>query len=181
MYHIFCLCYKYSNTSVSGTYTPAPGGPFSALTPSMWPQDILAKYHQVRIWLYMFLCANLHQHLICFDDIKLRMKRIWKFWKETSSSYKTCLLWIAKQQKIGWKARTHHHSMMENIVFFWNCHICSIVLKLLCCFSRVFHNHLLSTRCGVTNACHLFVSTERLIRTAWTPVWWVWLQSGHWR
>uniref|UniRef100_A0A8C5EHC6 RUN and TBC1 domain-containing protein 3 n=1 Tax=Gouania willdenowi TaxID=441366 RepID=A0A8C5EHC6_GOUWI len=28
-----------------GTYTPAPGGPFSALTPSMWPQDILAKYH----------------------------------------------------------------------------------------------------------------------------------------
>ncbi|XP_020776437.1 small G protein signaling modulator 3 isoform X1 [Boleophthalmus pectinirostris] len=31
---------------MSGTYTPAPGGPFSALTPSMWPQDILAKYHQ---------------------------------------------------------------------------------------------------------------------------------------
>uniref|UniRef100_A0A3Q2XUP5 RUN and TBC1 domain-containing protein 3 n=1 Tax=Hippocampus comes TaxID=109280 RepID=A0A3Q2XUP5_HIPCM len=29
------------------TYTPAPGGPFSALTPSMWPQDILAKYHQL--------------------------------------------------------------------------------------------------------------------------------------
>uniref|UniRef100_A0A7N6A5N1 RUN and TBC1 domain-containing protein 3 n=1 Tax=Anabas testudineus TaxID=64144 RepID=A0A7N6A5N1_ANATE len=28
---------------MSGTYTPAPGGPFSALTPSMWPQDILAK------------------------------------------------------------------------------------------------------------------------------------------
>ncbi|KAG7243650.1 hypothetical protein INR49_011207 [Caranx melampygus] len=32
--------------SFVGTYTPAPGGPFSALTPSMWPQDILAKYHQ---------------------------------------------------------------------------------------------------------------------------------------
>ncbi|XP_030638206.1 small G protein signaling modulator 3 [Chanos chanos] len=31
---------------MSGTYTPAPGGPFSALTPSMWPQDILAKYYQ---------------------------------------------------------------------------------------------------------------------------------------
>uniref|UniRef100_A0A8C9YZS0 RUN and TBC1 domain-containing protein 3 n=1 Tax=Sander lucioperca TaxID=283035 RepID=A0A8C9YZS0_SANLU len=31
---------------VQCTYTPAPGGPFSALTPSMWPQDILAKYHQ---------------------------------------------------------------------------------------------------------------------------------------
>lgn len=26
--------------------SPAPGGPFSALTPSMWPQDILAKLNQ---------------------------------------------------------------------------------------------------------------------------------------
>uniref|UniRef100_A0A8C2Z6A1 RUN and TBC1 domain-containing protein 3 n=1 Tax=Cyclopterus lumpus TaxID=8103 RepID=A0A8C2Z6A1_CYCLU len=39
----------YESVTVLGTYTPAPGGPFSALTPSMWPQDILAKYHQVRI------------------------------------------------------------------------------------------------------------------------------------
>uniref|UniRef100_A0A8C7V8N9 Small G protein signaling modulator 3 n=1 Tax=Oncorhynchus mykiss TaxID=8022 RepID=A0A8C7V8N9_ONCMY len=31
---------------VPGGYTPAPGGPFSALTSSMWPQDILAKYYQ---------------------------------------------------------------------------------------------------------------------------------------
>ncbi|KAI5623043.1 small G protein signaling modulator 3, partial [Silurus asotus] len=30
----------------TGSYTPAPGGPFSALTPSMWPQDILTKQHQ---------------------------------------------------------------------------------------------------------------------------------------
>uniref|UniRef100_A0A8C2Z6C4 RUN and TBC1 domain-containing protein 3 n=1 Tax=Cyclopterus lumpus TaxID=8103 RepID=A0A8C2Z6C4_CYCLU len=36
----------YESVTVLGTYTPAPGGPFSALTPSMWPQDILAKYHQ---------------------------------------------------------------------------------------------------------------------------------------
>ncbi|KAL1461343.1 hypothetical protein WDU94_013248 [Cyamophila willieti] len=27
--------------------TPCPGGPFSALTPSMWPQDIIAKLNQV--------------------------------------------------------------------------------------------------------------------------------------
>lgn len=26
--------------------TPTPGGPFSALTPSMWPQDILTKLGQ---------------------------------------------------------------------------------------------------------------------------------------
>ncbi|XP_061079933.1 small G protein signaling modulator 3 isoform X2 [Conger conger] len=31
---------------MSGSYTPTPGGPFSALTPSMWPQDLLAKYYQ---------------------------------------------------------------------------------------------------------------------------------------
>ncbi|XP_077979696.1 small G protein signaling modulator 3 homolog [Glandiceps talaboti] len=30
----------------SGSYHPTPGGPFSALTPSMWPQDILAKLSQ---------------------------------------------------------------------------------------------------------------------------------------
>ncbi|XP_075429843.1 small G protein signaling modulator 3 isoform X2 [Ascaphus truei] len=31
---------------MSGSYTPSPGGSFSALTPSMWPQEILAKYTQ---------------------------------------------------------------------------------------------------------------------------------------
>ncbi|XP_051987530.1 small G protein signaling modulator 3 isoform X4 [Xyrauchen texanus] len=31
---------------MSSSYTPAPGGPFSALTPSMWPQEILTKYNQ---------------------------------------------------------------------------------------------------------------------------------------
>nr|XP_006821156.1 PREDICTED: small G protein signaling modulator 3 homolog [Saccoglossus kowalevskii] len=29
------------------TFRPTPGGPFSALTPSMWPQDILAKLAQI--------------------------------------------------------------------------------------------------------------------------------------
>lgn len=28
---------------------PVPGGPFSALTPSMWPQDILAKLGQPEV------------------------------------------------------------------------------------------------------------------------------------
>ena len=27
----------------SSEFTPTPGGPFSALTPSMWPQDIMVK------------------------------------------------------------------------------------------------------------------------------------------
>lgn len=29
-----------------GILSPIPGGPFSALTPSMWPQDILVKLNQ---------------------------------------------------------------------------------------------------------------------------------------
>lgn len=28
---------------------PSPGGPFSALTPSMWPQDILTKLGQPEV------------------------------------------------------------------------------------------------------------------------------------
>lgn len=35
-------------------YSPAPGGPFSALTPSMWPQDLLATLAQVIIYIYIF-------------------------------------------------------------------------------------------------------------------------------
>ncbi|XP_066563263.1 small G protein signaling modulator 3 isoform X2 [Amia ocellicauda] len=31
---------------MSGNFTPSPGGPFSALTPSMWPQDILGSINQ---------------------------------------------------------------------------------------------------------------------------------------
>lgn len=32
-----------------GIHHPTPGGPFSALTPSMWPQDILAKLGQPEV------------------------------------------------------------------------------------------------------------------------------------
>uniref|UniRef100_D6RFR6 Small G protein signaling modulator 3 n=1 Tax=Mus musculus TaxID=10090 RepID=D6RFR6_MOUSE len=33
---------------MSGNHTPSASGPFSALTPSIWPQEILAKYSQVQ-------------------------------------------------------------------------------------------------------------------------------------
>ena len=36
-----------SGTPVTGSFVPAIGGPFSALTPSMWPQDILSRIQQV--------------------------------------------------------------------------------------------------------------------------------------
>ncbi|XP_068674823.1 small G protein signaling modulator 3-like isoform X1 [Montipora foliosa] len=34
------------STPVNGSFVPAIGGPFSALTPSMWPQDILSRIQQ---------------------------------------------------------------------------------------------------------------------------------------
>lgn len=34
------------NFDEAAALSPAPGGSFSALTPSMWPQDILAKLNQ---------------------------------------------------------------------------------------------------------------------------------------
>lgn len=33
-------------TPVTGSFVPAIGGPFSALTPSMWPQDLLSRIQQ---------------------------------------------------------------------------------------------------------------------------------------
>lgn len=36
-------------TPVTGSFVPAIGGPFSALTPSMWPQDLLSRIQQVHV------------------------------------------------------------------------------------------------------------------------------------
>ena len=37
-------------------FTPTPGGPFSALTPSMWPEDLLAKLgNPVRCYIKMIM------------------------------------------------------------------------------------------------------------------------------
>lgn len=33
----------FSDLNIPDGAVPNPGGPFSALTPSMWPQDIIAK------------------------------------------------------------------------------------------------------------------------------------------
>lgn len=34
---------RLANLNMNDLLTPSPGGPFSALTSSMWPQDIMAK------------------------------------------------------------------------------------------------------------------------------------------
>ncbi len=58
----------------NGGYTPAPGGPFSGLVPSMWPQDILAKLAQVRQINYNLEGCHLWIiHLWIFEDQGLQM------------------------------------------------------------------------------------------------------------
>ena len=36
-----------TDSPISGSFVPPAGAPFSALTPSIWPQDILARIQQV--------------------------------------------------------------------------------------------------------------------------------------
>ncbi|XP_015753713.1 PREDICTED: small G protein signaling modulator 3-like [Acropora digitifera] len=53
------------STPVNGSFVPAIGGPFSALTPSLWPQDILSRIQQVNsLDLIKRRCAC----IICLDS-----------------------------------------------------------------------------------------------------------------
>lgn len=47
---------------------PPPGGAFSALTPSMWPQDILARLTQPEV-LIMHISRNSNRPLIDIQQI----------------------------------------------------------------------------------------------------------------
>lgn len=38
-----------TDSPISGSFVPPAGAPFSALTPSIWPQDILARIQQVHM------------------------------------------------------------------------------------------------------------------------------------
>ncbi|XP_014444183.1 small G protein signaling modulator 3 isoform X2 [Tupaia chinensis] len=51
---------------MSGSYIPPASGPFSALTPSIWPQEILAKSTQKE---------ELEQAEFCYDEFGFRMDR----------------------------------------------------------------------------------------------------------
>lgn len=47
---------------------PSPGGSFSALTPSMWPQDILARLTQPEVFSHSFdLISMKKTHLIIYQ------------------------------------------------------------------------------------------------------------------
>ncbi|XP_027448074.1 small G protein signaling modulator 3 isoform X3 [Callorhinus ursinus] len=52
---------------MSGNHIPSASGPFSALTPSMWPQEILAKYTQKE--------ESAEQPEFCYDEFGFRVDK----------------------------------------------------------------------------------------------------------
>lgn len=52
---------------MSGGHTPSVSGPFSALTPSIWPQEILAKSTQKE--------ESAEQSEFCYDEFGFRVDR----------------------------------------------------------------------------------------------------------
>lgn len=90
---------------MSGTYTPAAGGPFSALTPSMWPQDILAKYAQKE--------ESVEQPEFRYDEFGFRVDK-----EDGAEPNSSKLLGVPlsedPQQRLRWQAHlefTHNHDV----------------------------------------------------------------------
>ncbi|KAM4722011.1 small G protein signaling modulator 3 isoform 1-T3 [Rhinophrynus dorsalis] len=90
---------------MSGSYTPSPGGPFSALTPSMWPQDILAKYTQKE--------QTVEQPEFRYDEFGFRVDK-----EDGAEPNSSKLLGIPltedPQQRLKWQAHlefTHNHDV----------------------------------------------------------------------
>ncbi|XP_040215502.1 small G protein signaling modulator 3 isoform X1 [Rana temporaria] len=90
---------------MSGSYTPSPGGPFSALTPSMWPQDILAKYTQKE--------QSVEQPEFRYDEFGFRVDK-----EDGAEPNSSKLLGIPltedPQQRLKWQAHlefTHNHDV----------------------------------------------------------------------
>ncbi|XP_056379981.1 small G protein signaling modulator 3 isoform X3 [Hyla sarda] len=94
-----------SGNGGSGSYTPCPGGPFSALTPSMWPQDILAKYTQKE--------QTVDQPEFRYDEFGFRVDK-----EDGAEPNSSKLLGIPltedPQQRLKWQAHlefTHNHDV----------------------------------------------------------------------
>ncbi|XP_043924287.1 small G protein signaling modulator 3 isoform X2 [Protopterus annectens] len=90
---------------MSGTYTPTAGGPFSALTPSMWPQDILAKYAQKE--------ESVEQPEFRYDEFGFRVDKE-DGAEPNSSKLLSVPLSEDPQQRLRWQAHlefTHNHDV----------------------------------------------------------------------
>ncbi|KAM8930676.1 small G protein signaling modulator 3 [Pelodytes ibericus] len=87
------------------SYTPSSGGPFSALTASMWPQDILAKYTQKE--------QSVEQPEFRYDEFGFRVDK-----EDGAEPNSSKLLGIPltedPQQRLKWQAHlefTHNHDV----------------------------------------------------------------------
>ncbi|XP_034843349.1 small G protein signaling modulator 3 isoform X2 [Mirounga leonina] len=90
---------------MSGNHIPSASGPFSALTPSMWPQEILAKYTQKE--------ESAEQPEFCYDEFGFRVDKEDGANPSCSRLPGVCLL-EDPPQRLRWQAHlefTHNHDV----------------------------------------------------------------------
>eukprot|EP00071_Canis_lupus_P046535 XP_022280092.1 small G protein signaling modulator 3 isoform X2 [Canis lupus familiaris] len=90
---------------MSGNHIPSASGPFSALTPSMWPQEILAKYTQKE--------ESVEQPEFCYDEFGFRVDKEDSA-NPTSSRLPGVSLLEDPPQRLRWQAHlefTHNHDV----------------------------------------------------------------------
>ncbi|KAM7115885.1 small G protein signaling modulator 3 isoform 4-T5 [Molossus nigricans] len=89
---------------MSGSHTPSAYGPFSALTPSMWPQEILAKYTQKE--------ESVEQPEFYYDEFGFRVDK--EGADPSSGRLPTVSLMEDPPQRLRWQAHlefTHNHDV----------------------------------------------------------------------
>ncbi|XP_077908821.1 small G protein signaling modulator 3 isoform X3 [Ictidomys tridecemlineatus] len=89
---------------MSGSHIPSASGPFSALTPSIWPQEILAKYTQKE--------ESAEQPEFCYDEFGFRVDK--EGAEPGSSSLIGASLVEDPPQRLRWQAHlefTHNHDV----------------------------------------------------------------------
>ncbi|XP_061062701.1 LOW QUALITY PROTEIN: small G protein signaling modulator 3 [Eubalaena glacialis] len=86
---------------MSGSHIPSASGPFSALTPSMWPQEILAKYTQKE--------EAVEQPEFCYDEFGFRVDK-----EGADGAPRPGQLLEDPPQRLRWQAHlefTHNHDV----------------------------------------------------------------------
>ncbi|XP_059793011.1 small G protein signaling modulator 3 isoform X4 [Balaenoptera ricei] len=86
---------------MSGSHIPSASGPFSALTPSMWPQEILAKYTQKE--------EAGEQPEVCYDEFGFRVDK-----EGADGAPRPGQLLEDPPQRLRWQAHlefTHNHDV----------------------------------------------------------------------
>ncbi|XP_066866364.1 small G protein signaling modulator 3 isoform X8 [Kogia breviceps] len=86
---------------MSGSHVPSASGPFSALTPSMWPQEILAKYTQKE--------EAVEQPDFCYDEFGFRVDK-----EGADGGPRPGQLLEDPPQRLRWQAHlefTHNHDV----------------------------------------------------------------------